>query len=164
MISVSCDLSCDLRQRNRQARTFTLMMMQQTFGISVVGVAMLIQLMLLPTRSMLAFYFGPDMPKMPLPIAGNATSYLGHCGEVISWTKEGGWVAEGSGSVKADELESFLRTSRERGQTLGMFAKVRVRIPPDASAREFIHLVRCMERSGVSAFSLAVIDPRQPWN
>ena len=137
--------------------------MKQTLGISFVGVALLVQLMFLPTRSMFNSYSGPDRPRMSLPIASEASRCNLHCHEEISWTKAGGWVASGVGSIKVDELESFLRTSVERCEDLGIFARVRVRIPPDAPASEFVHLAMCMERAGVKGFNVALIQPGAPW-
>lgn len=145
--------------RERRSRC----MMKQTFGISVVGVAILMQLMFLPTRSLLTLYHGPDRPRMSLPIASEGSRSNVHCHEEMSWTRAGGWVAGGVGSIKVEDLESFLRRTVERCQDQGIHARVRVRIPPDAPASEFVHLARCMERAGVIGFNVAVIHPDAPW-
>lgn len=137
--------------------------MQRALGISVVGVAMLVQLMFLPTRSMLNLYSGPDRPRMPLPVASEGSRSNDHFHEEISWTKAGGWVAGGVGSIKAGDLESYLRATVKRCEDRGIYSRVRVRIPPEAPAREFVHLAMCMERAGVMGFSVAVVRPGAPW-
>ena len=100
---------------------------------------------------------------MSLPIASEASRSNLHCHEEISWTKAGGWVAGGVGSINVDEIEAFLRTSVERCEDLGIYARVRVRIPADAPASEFVHLAMCMEQAGIRAFNVAVVEPDAPW-
>lgn len=137
--------------------------MKQILGISFVGVALLVQLMFLPTRSMVILYAEPDRPRMSLPIASVASRSHLLCHEELSWTKSGGWVASGVGSIKMEELESFLRTLVEHCDNLGHYARVRVRIPTNAPAKEFVYLAMCMERTGVKRFNVAVIQTRAKW-
>ena len=124
---------------------------------------MLVQLMFLPTRSMFVHYHGADRPRMTLPIADNTIRDGAHIHEEISWTRDGGWVAGGGGSIKGNDLEAFLKARVERYEGMGIHARVRVRIPSDAPAREFVHLAMCMERAGVKGFNVAVMEPGAPW-
>lgn len=62
-----------------------------------------------------------------------------------------------------NDLEAFLRNTVERCEGMGIYARVRVRIPPDASAGEFVHLAMRMERAGVRSFNVAVFQPGAPW-
>jgi len=130
--------------------------MHQTFGISLVAVALCLQLILLPERSITDFYSDPTRPKIPVPIATQARHVHTHYQEEITWTQSRGWLVTGYGPIKFEELEDYLRASVQATEDRGLYMNVRVRIPPDAQAQEFLRLLVCMERAGVYGYGFAV--------
>jgi len=130
--------------------------MEQTFGISLVGVILSLQLMLLPERSITDFYADPTRPTIQVPVASQATNVNTHYQEEISWIHNKGWMATGYGQIKTEELEDYLRASVKVTEDRGLFTNIRVRIPPDAHAKEFLYLMMCMQRVGVHGFGVVV--------
>jgi hypothetical protein len=138
--------------------------MMRSIGISVVAVLMLAQLLMLPSRSMLIWRYGPDLPPMRLPVASEGTPFpAGHAYADLSWTEHGGWVAAGVGVIGAENLEPFLRRVADRCEQAGCVPRVRVRVPANAPAKHFVHLTRCMERVGIPGLRIAVVRPDAPW-
>ena len=138
--------------------------MMRSLGLSVVSALMLAQLLLLPTRSMLGWRSSPDHPRMELPVASEGEMWCcGHSHADLSWTREGGWVASGVGTIRTEDLEAFLRTTAERWQGRGYVARMRVRVPGDAPAKHFVYFTKCMERAGISELRVAVVRPDAPW-
>lgn len=135
------------------------MMMQQTFGISLVAVVLCFQLVLLPERSITDFYMDPTRPRMQLPVASEGTNVNVHYQEEISWAQGRGWVATSHGPIRDEDLEEYLRASVRAMEDRGLYMNVRARIPSDAQAKEFLHLVMCMQRAGVYGFGVAVTIP-----
>jgi hypothetical protein len=132
------------------------MMMEQTFGISLVGVILSLQLMLLPDRSITDFYSDPTRPRLQAPVASEGAHVNTHYHAEISWIHNIGWMVTGLGQIKTEDLEEFLRASVNATEERGLLTNVRVRIPPDAQAKEFLYLMMCMQRVGVYGFGVVV--------
>ena len=131
-------------------------MVEQTFGISLVGVILSLQLMLLPERSITDFYADPTRPTIQVPNASQGSYVNTHYQEEISWTHDRGWMATGYGQIKTEDIEDYLRASVKVTEDRGLYTNVRIRIPPDAQAKEFLQLMMSMQRVGVYGFGLAV--------
>ncbi len=133
--------------------------MMRSMGMVLVTALLLLQLSLLPTRSMIFQYFGKDRPWMKLPVATNQT----HCcvcffGDELSWTKTGGWVGR-AGAIEPAEIEGLLRNGIERG--MGRRYTLRLRIPADAEAGKFMEAAMAAQRAGVSCLHVAVVQGRK---
>lgn len=133
--------------------------MMRVIGISLVGVLMAVQLMFLYTRYVIQDYDMRDYPRMPLPVAKNASNFCGggHY-ENISWTENGGWVLSGTGKVKYQDLDHFMMRAVERCRGRNEIPGMRVRIPANAPAGIFVNLTKRMERAGVVQVRVAVFE------
>lgn len=125
-----------------------------------VSVFMLTELLLLPTRSRVISNIGPDHPRIPLPTATNSYSVDSqHRIEVLTWTKGGGWVAEGYGSIRDEEIDMYLQNVVERSQTQKWTPEMRLRVPSDAPAKHFLSMARSAEHAGISVLLVGVRRP-----
>ena len=135
----------------------TMVRMAWIAGASVI---MLVELLMLPTRSPEISNIGADHPRIPLPTATNSYSVDSqHRIEELTWTEGGGWVAEGYGSIRDEEIAIYLRNVVERCQTQKWTPEVRLRVPSDAAADHFMSMARSAEQAGISVLLIAVCRP-----
>ena len=135
--------------------------MMRPMGMVLVTALLLVQLSLLPTRSMIIGYFGKDRPWMKLPVATNQERCC-HCffGDELSWTKTGGWVGR-AGAMRPGEIEGFVKDGIERGKERGRSYTLRLRIPAEADAGKFMEAAMAAQRAGVSCLHVAVVEGKR---
>lgn len=135
--------------------------MMRSMGMVLVTALLLVQLTLLPTRSMIFQYFGKDRPWMKLPVATNQKRFSHtHFVDELSWTKTGGWVGS-AGSIRNGEIEAHLRRLIERSAKRGLRSNLRLRLPADADAGKFMEAAMAAQRAGVACLHVAVIGGKR---
>jgi len=137
--------------------------MMRVIRISLVGALMAVQLLFLYTQSSTFVYNKTDYPWMALPVVTNVRChYHDPDYEDISWTQQGGWVLSGTGKVKDQDLDHYLRSAVERNKARNEMPGMRVRIPANAPAGIFVNLAKRMEKAGVVQVRVAVFEQRMP--
>ena len=101
-----------------------------------------------------------DCPRMQLPTASKARDIdMDHGIQTLSWTEKRGWVADGVGAIRDEQLDTYLKKTVERDQGQGWRPAVRIRVPADAPARHFVNLATHAQRAGIAFILVAVIHP-----
>ena len=136
--------------------------MPRMFGIAGASVLMLGLLLMHYHRTKTDFDFDlhADYPRMQLPTASKARDIdIGYGVRTLSWTEKKGWVADGVGAIRDEQLDLYLKKTVERHQGRGWRPAVRIRVPADAPARHFVNLARHAQRAGIAIILVAVIHP-----
>ena len=131
--------------------------MIKSFAISIISVALCIQLMMLPTRGWLIHLFGQDRPYLKLCEASNVRkcSRSGPYTE-ISLNRRGMWVSKNQQTMNDGTLIQFFQKLTEENNTRDQTTVLRIRIAGKAPAKRFIHLTHCAGEAWIENILVAV--------